>query len=268
MLVWPMETVVSDQHTMLQLEQLLIRGERSSGKFHKQTKENFISRELIKLFLNIFLNFKPISGQVDRHTGQSRFSLSAQEGPCAWLCCLPRQCTARCLDKALRKRCCNNEKRGDKSHCLKEREQDLFSFDKAHWYAPRVSCSHTICYRSRARILSKTPFYSWCVPPCRRCLDPLSRCNHTLNGSRNFLRDSSFPNREGHPRSREHKGLNPPKNLDWLGRCSPGNRALTKHQVTWPWGSCALARCSPKGRTNNWLSQASGFLRPSTSRFP
>ena len=57
MLVWPIETVQSDQHTILQLEQLLIRGERSSGKFHKQTKENFISRELIKLFLNIFLNF-------------------------------------------------------------------------------------------------------------------------------------------------------------------------------------------------------------------
>ena len=50
------------------LEQMFVRGERSSGKFHKQTKENFISRESIKLLLNIFLNFKPISGQVDRHT--------------------------------------------------------------------------------------------------------------------------------------------------------------------------------------------------------
>ena len=75
-----------------------------------------------------------------------------------------------------------------------------------------------------------------------------------------FSRESSLPNGEGHPRSRELKGLNPPKNLDWLRRCSPGNRALTKHQVTWPWGSCALARCSPEGRTNNRLSQASGFL--------
>ena len=32
-----------------------------------------------------------------------------------------------------------------------------------------ISFYPKICYRSRARILSKTPFYSWCVPPCRRC---------------------------------------------------------------------------------------------------
>ena len=32
-----------------------------------------------------------------------------------------------------------------------------------------ISFYPEICYRSRARILSKTPFYSWCVPPCRRC---------------------------------------------------------------------------------------------------
>ena len=52
----------------------------------------------------------------------------------------------------------------EKSHIL-----SLFSMHWALHSAPWINFYPKICYRSRARILSKTPFYSWCVPPCRRC---------------------------------------------------------------------------------------------------